>query len=38
MREAARSRGDNPDELPHRYATFINAWSPESPPTCCNPL
>ena len=24
MREAARSRGDDPDELPHRYATFIN--------------
>jgi 5-methyltetrahydropteroyltriglutamate--homocysteine methyltransferase len=24
MREAARSRGDNPDELPHRYARFIN--------------
>jgi len=24
MREAARSRGDDPDELPHRYAGFIN--------------
>jgi 5-methyltetrahydropteroyltriglutamate--homocysteine methyltransferase len=24
MREAARSRGDDPDELPHRYARFIN--------------
>ncbi len=24
MREAARSRGDDPNELPHRYATFIN--------------
>jgi 5-methyltetrahydropteroyltriglutamate--homocysteine methyltransferase len=24
MREAARARGDDPDELPHRYATFIN--------------
>jgi 5-methyltetrahydropteroyltriglutamate--homocysteine methyltransferase len=24
MREAARARGDNPDELPHRYAKFIN--------------
>lgn len=24
MREAARQRGDDPDELPHRYATFIN--------------
>jgi 5-methyltetrahydropteroyltriglutamate--homocysteine methyltransferase len=24
MREAARSRGDDPDELPHRYAKFIN--------------
>jgi 5-methyltetrahydropteroyltriglutamate--homocysteine methyltransferase len=24
MREAARSRGDDPDELPHRYAQFIN--------------
>ena len=24
MREAARSRGDDPNELPHRYANFIN--------------
>jgi 5-methyltetrahydropteroyltriglutamate--homocysteine methyltransferase len=24
LREAARSRGDDPDELPHRYAGFIN--------------
>jgi 5-methyltetrahydropteroyltriglutamate--homocysteine methyltransferase len=24
MREAARSRGDDPDDLPHRYAKFIN--------------
>lgn len=24
MREAARARGDDPDELPHRYARFIN--------------
>ncbi len=32
MREAARSRGDDPDELPHRYAMFINkvaAYKPE---------
>jgi len=24
MREAARNRGDDPNELPHRYANFIN--------------
>jgi 5-methyltetrahydropteroyltriglutamate--homocysteine methyltransferase len=24
MREAAKARGDDPDELPHRYAKFIN--------------
>ena len=24
MREAARTRGDDPNELPHRYAAFIN--------------
>ena len=24
MREAARQRGDDPNELPHRYAKFIN--------------
>jgi 5-methyltetrahydropteroyltriglutamate--homocysteine methyltransferase len=32
MREAARARGDDPNELPHRYATFINkvvAYKPE---------
>jgi 5-methyltetrahydropteroyltriglutamate--homocysteine methyltransferase len=32
MREAARLRGDDPDELPHRYAAFINkvvAYKPE---------
>lgn len=32
MREAARQRGDNPNELPHRYAKFINkvvAYKPE---------
>jgi len=32
MREAARQRGDDPDELPHRYAQFINkvaAYKPE---------
>jgi 5-methyltetrahydropteroyltriglutamate--homocysteine methyltransferase len=33
MRDAARARGDDPDELPHRYAKFINrvvAYKPES--------
>ncbi|VCU68204.1 5-methyltetrahydropteroyltriglutamate--homocysteine methyltransferase [Pigmentiphaga humi] len=32
MRAAATSRGDDPDELPHRYARFINkvaAYKPE---------
>ncbi len=32
MREAARQRGDDPNELPHRYAAFINkvvAYKPE---------
>jgi 5-methyltetrahydropteroyltriglutamate--homocysteine methyltransferase len=32
MREAARQRGDDPDELPQRYAAFINrvvAYKPE---------
>jgi 5-methyltetrahydropteroyltriglutamate--homocysteine methyltransferase len=32
MREAARQRGDDPNELPHRYAQFINkvaAYKPE---------
>src|SRR5690606_22966989 len=24
MREAAKARGDDPNELPHRYATFVN--------------
>jgi 5-methyltetrahydropteroyltriglutamate--homocysteine methyltransferase len=32
MREAARSRGDDPDELPHRYATFINKIVAQKPP------
>ena len=31
MREAARSRGDDPDELPHRYATFINRVVAQKP-------
>ena len=31
MREAARQRGDDPDELPHRYASFINRWSRKKP-------
>ncbi len=31
MREAARSRGDDPDELPHRYATFINKVVAQKP-------
>lgn len=33
MREAARQRGDDPNELPHRYAQFINkvvALKPEN--------
>ena len=37
MREAARARGDDPDELPHRYATFINrvvAHKPEGMTLC----
>ncbi len=32
MREAARKRGDDPNELPHRYADFINkvvAYKPQ---------
>jgi len=32
MRDAARARGDDPDELPHRYAGFINkvvAYKPQ---------
>ena len=31
MREAARSRGDDPDELPHRYAGFINSVVAQKP-------
>jgi 5-methyltetrahydropteroyltriglutamate--homocysteine methyltransferase len=32
MREAARKRGDDPSELPHRYATFINRLVKQKPP------
>ena len=32
MREAARQRGDDPDELPHRYADFINRVVARKPP------
>jgi 5-methyltetrahydropteroyltriglutamate--homocysteine methyltransferase len=32
MREAARQRGDDPGELPHRYATFINKVVALKPP------
>ena len=32
MREAARSRGDDPNELPHRYAGFINKVVALKPP------
>ena len=31
MREAARLRGDDPDELPHRYAMFINKVVAQKP-------
>ena len=31
MREAARARGDDPDELPHRYAGFINRVVAQKP-------
>ena len=31
MREAARSRGDDPNELPHRYAKFINRVVAQKP-------
>ena len=31
MREAARGRGDDPDELPHRYASFINRVVAQTP-------
>ncbi len=32
MRAAVRSRGDDPDELPHRYAAFINRLAAHKPP------
>ncbi len=32
MREAARQRGDDPNELPHRYAHFINRVVAQKPP------
>ena len=32
MREAARQRGDDPNELPHRYAAFINRVVAQKPP------
>ncbi len=32
MREGARQRGDDPDELPRRYANLINAAIAERPP------
>ncbi|NKI97295.1 5-methyltetrahydropteroyltriglutamate--homocysteine S-methyltransferase [Rhizobacter sp. SG703] len=32
MREAARQRRDDPDELPHRYAGFINRVVAQKPP------
>jgi 5-methyltetrahydropteroyltriglutamate--homocysteine methyltransferase len=31
MREAARQRGDDPNELPHRYAKFINQVVAQKP-------
>ena len=31
MREAARTRGDDPNELPHRYAAFINKVVAQKP-------
>ena len=31
MREAARGRGDDPNELPHRYAMFINKVVAQKP-------
>lgn len=31
MREAARQRGDDPNELPHRYADFINKVVAQKP-------
>ncbi|MGA2550938.1 MAG: 5-methyltetrahydropteroyltriglutamate--homocysteine S-methyltransferase [Burkholderiaceae bacterium] len=33
MRAQAKSRGDDPDELPRRYAQLINAALSEKPPT-----
>jgi 5-methyltetrahydropteroyltriglutamate--homocysteine methyltransferase len=32
MREGAKARGDDPNELPHRYANLINAAIAERPP------
>ena len=32
MREAAKLRGDDPNELPHRYASFINKVVAQKPP------
>jgi 5-methyltetrahydropteroyltriglutamate--homocysteine methyltransferase len=32
MREAAKARGDDPNELPHRYAKFINLVVAQKPP------
>jgi len=32
MREAARARGDDPNELPHRYAQFVNKVVAHKPP------
>jgi 5-methyltetrahydropteroyltriglutamate--homocysteine methyltransferase len=31
MREAARKRGDDPNELPHRYASFVNRVVAQKP-------
>lgn len=31
MREAARQRGDDPNELPHRYANFVNMVVAQKP-------
>src|SRR5436190_4845389 len=40
MRDGARARGDDPDELPRRYARLINAAIAERPPgmTICTHL
>jgi 5-methyltetrahydropteroyltriglutamate--homocysteine methyltransferase len=40
MREGARARGDDPDELPRRYARLINAAIAQRPPgmTICTHL